>query len=196
MKKLVLVAMVASFATAAFAQKHMVRFYGWDTGMRADSFDFSLATDDEKDNELDRMNIALNYAYAINDTWQVGGTYKSLKETRDDKVVAVGDESTTIGLSGYYNVHGNLTDTCYFGLHYNMTTNEDKEGMTDSGNEMTTIALEYGHRWKVGSAWGFTATYAPNVMYAMSTTEPNADGADDVKGTSLAWNFLKFDVLF
>ena len=196
MKKLLVVVVAAMITTSAFAQKSMVRMYGWDSGDRASSFDFSKSTNDVKDNEEDNMRIAINYAYAVTNAVQVGLTYDSNKNTTDGDAQA-GDYTKT-GLSFYYNMEKKVNDTCYVGLHYNMTTYADDITTASSkdGDKNTDIILEYGHRFAVGSAWGLNLAFAPSVMYAMSTYAPDADGADDVKSTNLAWNFLKFDVLF
>jgi hypothetical protein len=63
----------------------------------------------------------------------------------------------------------------------------------------TSIVLEYGHRWTVGSAWGMNLAYAPNVTYTMTSYDWDADASEDANGksyTALGWNFLKFDVMF
>lgn len=192
MKKLLVVAIAAMVTTSAFAQKSMVRMYGWDTGARAESFDFSLLSNDA-DSKTNTTNIAINYAYALTNSFQLGLTYKSYTGE-----VASNDVSkTTTGLSFYYNLDGKVNDTCYLALHYNMTAWGEAEGSVAAKDDaQNDIVLEYGHRFAVGSAWGFDLAFAPAVMYTMSTFTPDADGSDDVATTSLAWNFLKFDVLF
>lgn len=193
MKKLLVVAVAAMITTSAFAQKSMVRMYGWDGGDRASSFDFSKYTDDRKNAESDDMRIAINYAYALTDAFQLGVTYDSKKETTDGDVDA--GSYTKTGLSFYYNIGKKVNDTCYVALHYNMTSYaDDATSGSKDGDKNTDIILEYGHRFAVGSAWGLNLAFAPSVMYAMSTYAP--DAGDDVKATTLAWNFLKFDVLF
>jgi hypothetical protein len=194
MKKLLVVAIAAMVTTSAFAQKSMVRMYGWDSGSRASSFDFSTFSDDVDGSESSDMRIAINYAYAITNAFQIGLTYDSKKETTDGDVDA--GSYTKTGLSFYYNMAKKVNDTCYLGLHYNMTSFADDDATIGSqdGNKNTDIVLEYGHRFAVGSAWGFDLAFSPAVMYTMTTKTP--DTGDDVKETSLAWNFLKFDVLF
>lgn len=201
MKKLLVVAIAAMVTTSAFAQKSMVRMYGWDAGSRSTSFDFSMSGNDKDvtsatDNKKEEQRIAINYAYALTDAFQLGVTYVNDKTAYDGDVAA--DSYTTTGLSFYYNMDKKVNDTCYLGLHYNMTTYADDVTGASSkdGDKQTDIVLEYGHRFAVGSAWGFDLAFAPSVMYAMSTYAPDADGADDVKSTDLSWNFLKFDVLF
>lgn len=201
MKKL-LVAILALGSVTAFAHdgdhKHMVRMYGWDSGSRAMSFDLSKTSDDKDSNaKTDKTNVALNYAYAINGNWQVGATYKSV--TGKDAGTKV--DANTMGLSGYYNLDGKVEDTCYVALHYNMTS-YGKDGSSINGvsgnkdDKQTDIVLEYGHRFSVGSAWGFHLTYAPAVSYTMSDFDDDTAGVDNIKTNTLAWNFLKFDVLF
>jgi hypothetical protein len=116
----------------------------------------------------------------------VGGTFKNRNNSE-------GEDTQTIGLSGYYNLDGQVADTCYVGLHYNMTS-EETSGTSD-GSKTNDIVLEYGHRFSVGSAMGMHLTFAPSVSYTMGTTTYDND-AEDLKETSLAWNFIKFDVLF
>jgi hypothetical protein len=191
MKKLLVVAIAAMVTTSAFAQKSMVRMYGWDSGMRASSFDFSTTSDD-KDSKTATTNIAINYAYAITDAFQLGVTYKSYT----GEVSSTDVNKSTQGLSFYYNMAKKVNDTCYLGLHYNMTTwGEAESGVAAKDDAQNDIVLEYGHRFSVGSAWGFDLAFSPAVMYTMSTFTPDA-GGDDVKTNSLSWNFLKFDVLF
>lgn len=200
MKKLLVGLVSLAFAGSVMADgmaKHMVRMYGFTDAGMSNSVDFSMSGNDVEDNEESVNNIALNYAFAINNMIQIGGTYKSYKKTTDGDINAVGDSMNTIGLSGYYNFGGeSLTSTCYAALHYNMTTNDDTDATEDSGNKQTDIVLEYGHRFEVGHAWGLHLTYAPSVSYTMSTKVMNDDDADDVKSTALAWNWIKFDVLF
>ena len=62
-----------------------------------------------------------------------------------------------------------------------------------------TIALEYGHRWHLAEAWGLHLTFSPSVMYSMTSFEWDDEAKDDSEGTTetaLAWNWLKFDVMF
>ena len=192
MKKLLVVATVALMTTSAFAKSHMVRMFGWDGGDRTSSFDFSLENDGA-DTETTTRKIALNYAYAVTSEIQVGGTYKNYNESTDGDVNA--GSYTTIGLSGYYNLDGDLGNTNYLGLHYNMTSfADDATSSSQDGNTQNDIVLEFGHRWTVGSAWGFDLTYAPSVTYTLSTVTP--DGGDSTSPTALGWNFLKVDVLF
>lgn len=195
MKK-ILVAAIVFATTSAFAQSHMVRMYGWDfDGAGARSIDLSKESNDVTGAKTDLTNIALNYAYTVAPQIQVGGTYAS--QSGKDAGTKVG--VTTTGLSAYYNMSDKLNDTCYFAFHYNMTS--ASEGGTVNGvtlakdDKLTDMVLEYGHRFNVANAWGLNLTYAPAITYAMSTHAPDA-GGDDVKGTKLAWNFLKFDLLF
>lgn len=207
MKKL-LVAIVALTSVSVFADHHnMVRMYGWDNGNRASTFDVSLSSDDA-DEKGESQRIALNYARAFGQ-YQVGITYISDSATTNGTADSK-QAGTTTGLSFYYNMEEDLKNTCYLALHYNMHASSSDTGQAwnfGAGDRLalgeddtaTTIALEYGHRWAVGSAWGFNLTYAPSVMYSMTTISWDDSAKDDTNGTNqtdLAWNFLKFDVLF
>jgi hypothetical protein len=205
--KNLLVALLALSAVSAFADnhaehmhegknlKHMVRFMGFTDAGASRSFDVSLNSNDA-DSETNTTNIALNYAYAINNNWQVGATYKSFT----GEVAGSDVDATTMGLSGYYNWGKSLDSTCYVALHYNVTNigeNGDYNDVTLSEDDtVTDISVEYGHRFHVGHVWGLHLTYAPSVAYTVSTFEPDAAGADEVDTNTLAWNFVKFDVLF
>ncbi len=191
MKKL-LVALVALSSLTAFAHegdhKHMIRFTDFNGSNGFDSFnlDFSKTDGDSntEDSETSSNNFNINYAYAINNMWQVGGTYRNETTTSGDAV--------TIGLSGYYNLDKKLVDTCYVGLHYDVMTasNDDKT---------TSIGVEYGHRFSVGEWMGLHLTYSPSINITQSTKVLDNDSAatyEDEVSTSLAWNFVKFDVLF
>ena len=192
MKKLLVVATIALMTTSAFAKTHMVRMFGWDGGARTNSFDFAL-TNDGADTATTTRNIALNYAYAVTSEIQVGGTYKSFTSATDGDTNA--GSYTTIGLSGYYNLDGDIGNTNYLGLHYNMQSfADDATVQSQDGDTQNDIVLEFGHRWTVGSGWGFDLTYAPSVTYTLSTVTP--DGGDSTSPTALGWNFLKADILF
>lgn len=200
MKKLLTAVLALTAATTFAANENMVRFYGWDGGDRTKSIDLSMSSADA-DEEGKETNIALNYARAFGQ-WQVGVTYQT--NSGSTAGTANSDfDMTTIGLSGYYNMESDLGNTCYFGLHYLTHSTSDGGELGDltlgEDDKASTIALEYGHRWTVGSAWGMNLTYAPSVMYSMTTVDWDADADADANGeshTALAWNFLKFDVLF
>ena len=205
MKKL-LVAIVALASVSVFADHHnMVRMYGWDAGNRASTFDVSLSNDDA-DEKGESQRIALNYARAFGQ-YQVGITYVSDSST-DTGSADSKQSGTTTGLSFYYNMEEDIKNTCYLALHYNMHASSSDTGKTwnfggsqelGEDDTATSIILEYGHRWAVGSAWGLNLTYAPSVMYNMTSYDWDVAANDDSKGkshNSLAWNFLKFDVLF
>jgi hypothetical protein len=150
-----------------------------DFGNAGNSSTFDISFDDEDANDTHNSNIALNYTYSINGSWMVGASYSNEQSTTVN--------STGTGVHGYYNLDGQTVDTCFAGLHYDMM---DPKG---DDNNSTTIALEYGHRFSVGSWNRFHLAFSPSVSYAMTTTET---ATDDVKSNALAWNFIKFDVLF
>lgn len=200
MKKL-LVALLAVSTVSVFAgTDNMVRFTNIDNANTARSFDFSMSADDA-DNKTTAQNIALNYARAFNQ-FQVGVTYRSYAgESGGNK-----NAGTTMGLSGYYNLESDLGNTCYVALHYDMHASS-KNGYSFNGGDdalgeddtATTITLEYGHRWTVGTGWGFNLTYAPSVSYMMTSYKWDVSANDDTNGkaySALGWNWLKFDVMF
>ncbi|MAX67793.1 MAG: hypothetical protein QF441_02780 [Bacteriovoracaceae bacterium] len=203
MKKLLVAIMALSTASAFAGTDNMVRFYGWDGGDRTKSFDVSMTSDDA-DEAGKSQNIALNYARAFGQ-WQVGITYRTVSGATTGTANSDTDGTTT-GLSGYYNLESDLGNTCYFALHYNMHSTSDGGYDFDGGHKSlgeddtaTSIVLEYGHRWTVGSAWGMNLAYAPNVTYTMTSYDWDADASEDANGksyTALGWNFLKFDVMF
>lgn len=193
MKKL-LVALVALTTVSAFAGDSMVRLDGCFDGT-CDTLDFDMASDDA-DAKSESQTIAFNYAMAFAGNYGAGLTFAQSTETTDGDVMTVGDKYQTVGVSFYWNKDGSWSDSCFAALHYNMTTNDDTEATTDSGNKNTDIVLEYGHRFKVGSVMGLDWNWAPSVSYTMGTKVYNDDSKDDLKSTSLSLNVANVAVSF
>lgn len=192
MKKLAIVLTLIS--SVAFAQKSMIRFdVDGNSSSDINSVDLSMSNTDNGTTETKKQNILINYAYAVAPQWQVGITFGQESEEQDNGATTK-DQKDTLGLSIYYNMEEDLMNTCYFGLHYN-TFKYDNEISNTTYDKGNTISLEYGHRFSLGKLWGLGVTYSPAVAYSMSTTELKA-GADDIESTSLAWNWLKFDMMF
>lgn len=202
MKKL-LVAILALTTASAFAGNSMIRLDGCFDGT-CDTLDFDMFSDDVEDSEAATQNLALNYAMAFGGNWGAGLTYKSNTSTTDgdkaDPTYSAGetnyDNSNSIIISGYYNIDGAWDDSCFVGLHYGMTTVEDGDATDDSGWKATSITLEYGHRYKLGSLMGVNWNWAPSVSYDMTTATPNADDSDDIKTTNLTLNVANVAVTF
>jgi len=193
MKKL-LVALVALTTVSAFAGNSMVRLDGCFDGT-CDTLDFDMASDDA-DAKSESQTIAFNYAMAFAGNYGAGLTFAQSTETTDGDVMTVGDKSQTVGVSFYWNKDGSWSDSCFAALHYNMTSNDDTEATTDSGNKNTDIVLEYGHRFKIGSVMGLDWNWAPSVSYTMGTKVYNDDSKDDLKSTSLSLNVANVAVSF
>lgn len=207
MKKLLVALLAFTTATAALADhgSHtMIRLDNCFDGT-CDGLDFDWGGNDEEDAELATMNIALNYAYSFG-SWGVGATLAKQSSTQDGDI-RLGAESSntmTIGISGYYNVHGSWDDSCFFGLHYTQETAEDADknanGTADTtvenGYTETKIGLEYGHRFKIGSLGKINFNWSPSVSYWMTTNAPNADGSDDLNTTSLTINPVNFAMTY
>ena len=181
MKKL-LVAVLALTTVSAFAQKSLITFGSFGDAGNSGTFDVSNSTEDK--NDTSTTNVMVNYTYAISDSFMAGvkvGNY-----AQGDTSVA---NYTTTGVQFYYNLDGTVNDTCYVGLHYTMKD-------MDTDDKTTTTALEYGHRFAVGSWKGFNLAFSPSISYSMATTDYDLASKDDLKETSLSWNWIKFDVLF
>jgi hypothetical protein len=198
MKKLLVLA-VAIMTTGAFAQKSMIRFSGIDSGSRANSFDLSMRNNDNDASKTDWTHINLNYAYTVAPQIQVGLGYQSL--TGENAGTDV--DANRITVSGYYNFMKDIKNSNYVALHYGMASYGEAGAALFGFNSAaakddseTTITLEYGKRWHIGTGWGFHLTYAPSVQYAMNTLVKDAAGQDDVTTNDLSWNFVKFDVMF
>ncbi|MEX0798169.1 MAG: hypothetical protein WD025_01915 [Bacteriovoracaceae bacterium] len=199
MKKLLLIAIAATLTGSVFAQneKHMIQFYGWDSGSRGQSVDLSRTSNDA-DQETNLTNVSLNYAYALTPAFQLGATWRSLQ----GEFVGADVDASTIGLNFFWNLEEKLTDTHVLGLRYWVTNynealsagaSEDYVAASED-DTITDLAFEYGYRWKIGSGWDSTVTFAPSVAYEISTFQP--DSGNDVVTSNLSWNFLKFDLLF
>lgn len=195
MKKF-LVAALALASVSAFAQKHMVTLSGYETGnIQNRTLDLNLAHGGSPNERT--QNIALNYAYAVTDTVQVGASYKMFEETESDRLQAPGDKNRTIGFQVIYNFKHQLIDTCYAALHYDMKKNYESETVPAvKGSDVNTWGLEYGHRFGLGKLAGMHFTYSPSATLSFAKTDSEIPNTDDQSTTSLSLNFVKFDVLF
>jgi hypothetical protein len=189
MKNLLVLALALT-TVSAFAQKSMITFGGFNDGGASSTFDFSHSTSDNDTldgtvaaKETSTTNVMVNYTYAITGSWMAGVKLGNHAEATS------ANNFTTTGVQGYYNIDGTVNDTCYVGLHYTMvdSANDDKA---------TAIALEYGHRFALGAWKGLNLTFSPSISYSTTTTDFDAANTDDLVETALAWNWIKFDVLF
>ena len=193
------IALVSFGAIADEHHKHMVTISGWESGNVQDrSIDFGMSSNDKK-NEEEVRNVALNYAYAITNSWQIGAKFKSYLEESNNKTVSGGD-STTYGVFGIYNFAGKLTDTNYLSLGYDMQENEDSDasGALKDSSEVNTWTLEFGHRFSLGHLWNMDFNWSPSIEVSRATTEDDAViGSDDeFVTTAVGFNVLKVDILF
>ncbi len=190
--KMFLCAIVALASLSAFAdhhQKHMVTLSGYEGNQTDRSLDFSNSTgSDSLNKNTTTSNIALNYAYAVTDSFQVGASYKNFRK----EVSGVNDLDSvkSMGLQVIYNFAGQLSDTNYAAVHY------DTQTVTQSNDKTNTWSAEFGHRFSMGTVWGMNFNYSPSASLAFAKTAPAASGADDSSTTSVSLNFVKFDVVF
>ena len=206
--KMFLVLAVAVLSMSAFASKSMVTLSGYETGDQTDrSLNFSNSTGGS-DNSAEQ-NIALNYAYAITDHFQIGAAYNSHKATEGGNIAAAGDRSTEMGLQVIYNFAGQLADTNYLALGYSTANSANSGAEYDDGTgtggtvnvddafKVNTWALTFGHRFSLGNLWGMNFNYSPSAELAIAKTIPSdSDVADESSTTAVTLNFVKFDVLF
>ncbi len=186
MKKFIVLA-VAALSMNAFAGKHMVTLSGYESGNTEDkSLDFSNVTGNSTNDS--NSNIALNYAYEVVTGVQVGASYKNLRN-ESGEVVQAGSQKS-VGLQAIYNFAGQLSDTNYVAVHYDMNT------AVISNDKTNTWSAEFGHRFSLGTVWGMNFNYSPSASLAFAKTTPAASGSDDSSTTSVSVNFVKFDVLF
>jgi len=200
MKKLVLLAIVATFATSAFAQKGLVELQGCFDGT-CDTLDFEYANSDDADfnsdadDETATQNIFLNYNHLFTNEFGAGIVYKSAKKTVDGDVNSASDNYTTTGINLFYNLDGGWMGS-YAALRYWMTSQEDSDGNKDA-NDSTDIVLEYGKRIALGKALGVSFAWNPSVSYTMTTVSPGDDnGDDDNESTSISIMPVNFAVAF
>ncbi len=193
MKKFIVLA-IAALSLNAFAdhhQKSMVTLSGYEGGQSDRSVDLGNLTGGNGANKHGISNIALNYAYTLTDTIQVGASYKNFRQEIGGQVDSQDITSAkTFGLQAIYNFAGKLTDTSYAALHYDMKTT------TASNNKTNTWGVEYGHRFNMGTVMGLNFNYSPSATIAVAKTTAAASGVDDSSTTNFSLNFVKFDVLF
>lgn len=189
---------VALVSFGAMAQsKHMVTLSGYETGTESDrSLDLEHSTGSNnagKNESTKRLN--LNYAYAVTPSIQVGFNYKMSKKLTSGDLAAAGDESTSYGLQAIYNFAGQLSDTHYVAVKYDMMKAKESDTTGNDGSKTNVWSLEAGHRFSMGTIWGMNFNYSPSATLALSSTEYDA-AQDDTSRTALTLNFVKFDVLF
>lgn len=199
MKKFIaILAAVVSFGAIAsdHDHKHMVTISGWEDARTADmnrSLDFNWSTGGSSHNT--QKAVALNYAYAINGTWQVGAEYGMWDQERSAKETI---EATRWGLFAIYNFKGQLHNTNYLSLKYSMLTKEEDNaaGVKSTDDETSTWTLEFGHRFSLGHLWGMDFNWSPSLSVSVADTEENVAPKTDYSVTSAQINLLKVDVLF
>lgn len=203
MKKLIVALVVSAFAVSAFAQKHMVTLEHDADSNRLSSLDYysQASADTDGDSDTDdaykASHMAFNYAFAINNNFQVGIRYVSHSETSDGESAA-GDVYNNITLKGWYNLKG-LTNSSFISFGYDMGTTadtSDEDVAEDDGWSSKSMILGFGHRFELGKLAGMTWAYSPEVNYTSTVTTSNNDDVDAITATSISMNWLKVDVLF
>lgn len=204
MKKLVLLAIVATFATSAFAQKGLVELQGCFDGS-CDTLDFDMGTsvdpdfDSDADDDEASQTIALNYNHLFTNEFGAGIVYKQFSKTVDGNVRDNDENGTVMGLNFFYNLDGGWMGS-YAALRYWMTTGEESENANgvkqDDAFSKTDIVLEYGKRIAIGKVLGVSLAWNPSISYTMTTVEPDASGADNNEQTSLSISPVNFAAAF
>jgi hypothetical protein len=212
--KTFLVVVFALIPFCASAQKHMVTLSGFDTGDSTDrSLDFS--TGHGGANNVKESNVALNYAYAISDMFQLGFKYWSHEETSGGDVLEFGDKYYGGGVYAIANLANKLTDTPYILVGYSMMKtqdSDDKLDLDDDGEPETdyniesdtgAFSLAFGYRWNMGNIWGMNFNFSPSINLAflkvdqeLKVSSEGVSVKDKASTTVLSLNLVKFDVLF
>lgn len=192
MKK-ILVGFLALASVSAFAQKHMVQLSGYEDA-RTSSMNRSLDLYNTSGGTAHNTttSIALNYAYAFTNSFQLGAEYRSFKSEGAAKAET---ENMRYGIFGIWNFAGRLTDTTYVGLKYTMGDSEvtDATGAKSEADNMT-LSAELGHRFTLGTLWGMTYNWSPSLELGVVGIDPKK--GDESSQTEFKLNVLKVDVLF
>lgn len=207
MKKLVLLAIVATFATSAFAQKGLVELQGCFEG-GCDTLDFSSVSDNDNDDdftkndddELESQTIFLNYNHLFTDNFGAGLVYKQSSKTIDGNVNGTqADNFTTTGINLFWNLDSGWMGH-YVALRYWMTSVEESETAAGVGNkdavDRTDTVLEFGTRVALGKALGVSFAWNPSVQYTMTAASSDANNSEDQEITSLMIMPVNFAVAF
>ena len=210
MKKLVLLAIVATFATSAFAQKGLVELQGCFDG-QCDTLDFRQVSNNDNDEDFTKnddddyeaQNLYLNYNHLFTDNFGAGIVYKQSTKTVDGKVLDTADvqedNSTTTGINLFWNLDSGWMGH-YVALRYWMTTIEEDEDSSGTkgknGVDRTDTVLEFGTRVALGKALGVSFAWNPSVQYTMTAAENDANNSEDYEETSLTIMPVNFAVAF
>lgn len=201
MKKFIAIAAAlvsfGAFADHHMENRHMVTLSGWEDAATSDlnrSLDIGYNHTGGASHST-RRNIALNYAYAINGMWQVGGEYAMWNSEGANKAST---DSMRYGIFAIYNFKGQLHNTNYLGLKYSMMNKEVEDNTgTTSDADTTMWTLEFGHRFSLGTLWGMNYNWSPSISVTKSDLEDDKKSPkEDYSSTNVALNVLKVDILF
>lgn len=200
MKKFIAIAAAlvsfGAFADHHMENRHMVTVSGWENARDNTlnrSVDFNWSTGGTSHNT--QKSIALNYAYALNGSWQIGGEYAMLDQEGSQKATT---EASRWGVFGIYNFKGQLHNTNYLALKYSMYQREEDSaaGAKSTDTETDTWTLEFGHRFSLGTLWGMNYNWSPSISAAVAGTDNNIAPKTESSTTTVTLNVLKVDVLF
>lgn len=204
MKKFI-VAAIALVSMSAFADhtgRHMVTLGGYENDNVANrTLDLYNDQGSRTAQGQERTrNIALNYAYGITDAWQIGVNYKNFKATTGgDEGQANAQSYTSYGVQVIYNFAGQLIDTNYLALKYDMKKFAEKKYTGTAGNDddkVNTWGLEFGHRFSLGTLWSMNFNWSPSIEWDIAKTDFAQSGVDNSTRSTWKLNVLKVDVVF
>lgn len=195
MKKLLIgslaLASVSAFAQSTMSPRHMIQLSGYEGTQEDRSLD--IYSSNGGSSHSTRSNVALNYAFAVTPSWQLGALFKKFQNEGAGKEKL---ETQTFGVFGIWNLAQRLTDTTFVGLKYQMGNQENKNtlGIKTNDDDTQTISAELGHRFTLGTLWAMNFNWSPSLELGVSRIDP--DQGDESSSTEVKLNVLKVDVLF
>ena len=213
MKNLIFLLLII-FSLSTFAEEpyHMVSFgrdgFGWSVGGEEMGTESSSSF---KGVEYIMNNLALNYAYRINNRFQLGAFYQTTQDEYHFKKKGGGRTETSIetdqaGMFVLYNFSEDMNDAWYAGYAFSVSTYEeenshdlqDAEGKSafELDDASNTHELIVGKRFSLRGFNVDNLAYSPQIKIYYQTHGKDFDDNHIEDGTGFNLQPLRFDLLF
>lgn len=195
MKKFLLGVLTLTSITA-FADdhmKHMIQLSGYEDGRSSDlNRSLDLYNSSGGTDSSTTSSYALNYAYTLTDSLQLGAQFASWNQEGKGEIE---NKAIEYGIFGIWNFAHRMTDTTYAGLKYLVGSAESRSATGDKSDaDSMTVSVQVGHRFTLGNLWGMNYSWSPNLELGVTGIDP--DKGDESSETEVSLNLLKVDVLF
>jgi hypothetical protein len=204
---LIVLSLIPLTTLAANFPRHMVMLNQWGFGGYASYEHFSPRSDSIFDKyDILTGNIELNYTYALDSRWQMGGFFINNSQGREVKTATgktgqIKTDNRIVGTHLLYNFSDDLYNSWLTGavLSYHNQEEEFAKGIQDfleDDRQAVYFEALIGKRFSLKNNGLANITYSPSLSFFVANSKK--DYEDDKINFSYGVNihFLKFDVLF